>query len=103
MKIVLKNTLVDYHLTCRWSSGLLDESLCLLMPRKAVGSLALTEERDELQHFLSMRHNISTSSKIYGTEKLPGQMLKPSHFKIIMPLKLYRFLCEWHSILYEKE
>ncbi|GET00674.1 hypothetical protein GLOIN_2v1775288 [Rhizophagus clarus] len=36
MKIVLRNTLVDYHLTCRWSSGLLDESLCFLMPRKAI-------------------------------------------------------------------
>ena len=103
MKIVLKNTLVDYHLTCRWSSGLLDESLCLLIPRKAVGSLALTEEKEELQHFLSIRHNISTSSKIYGTEKLPGQMLKPSYFKVIMPLELRRFLCEWYSILYEKE
>ncbi|CAB5391213.1 unnamed protein product [Rhizophagus irregularis] len=55
MKIVLKNTLVDYYLTSRWSSGLFDESLCLLIPKKAVGSLALTEEREELQHFLSMR------------------------------------------------
>ena len=103
MKIVLKNTLVDYHLTCKWTSGLLDKSLCLLMARKTVGSLALTEEREELQHFLSMRHNISTFSKIYGTEKLPGQMLKPSYFKVIMPLELRNFLCEWYSILYEKE
>jgi hypothetical protein len=103
MKIVLKNTLVDYYLSCRWSSGLLNESLCLLMPRKAVGSLALTEEREELQHFLSMRHSISTFSKIYGTEKLPGQMLKPSYFKVTMPLELRRPLCEWYSILYEKE
>ncbi|GBB96427.1 hypothetical protein RclHR1_27500001 [Rhizophagus clarus] len=103
MKIVLRNILVDYHLTCRWSSGLLDESLCLFMPRKAVGSLALTVEREELQHFLSMRHNTSTFFKIYGTEKLPGQMLKPSYFKVIMPLELRRFLCEWYSILYEKE
>jgi hypothetical protein len=83
MKIVLKNTLVDYHLTCKWTSGLLDKSLCLLMARKAVGSLALTEEREELQHFLSMRHNISTFFKIYGTEKLPYQMLKPSYFKLL--------------------
>jgi hypothetical protein len=103
MKIVLKNTLVDYHLTCKWSSGLLDESLCLLMPRKATGSLALTEEREELQFFLSMRHNTSTFSKVYGTEKLPGRMLNTSHFKVIMPLELRRFLCEWYSILYEKE
>ena len=73
------------------------------MPRKAVGSLALTEEREELQHFLSMRHNISTFSKIYGTEKLPGQMLKPSYFEVIMPTELRKFLCEWYSILYEKE
>ncbi|PKC54476.1 hypothetical protein RhiirA1_477253 [Rhizophagus irregularis] len=103
MKIILKNTLVDYYLTSRWSSGLFDESLCLLIPKKAVGSLALTEEREELQHFLSMRHNTSIFSKIYGTEKLPGQMLKPSYFKVIMPLELCRFLYEWYSILYEKE
>ena len=103
MKIVLKNTLIDYHLTRKWSSGLLDESLCFLMPKKLVGSLALTEEREELQHFLSMRHNTSTFSKIYGTEKLPGQMLNPSYLKVIMPSELRRFLCEWYSILYEKD
>ena len=103
MKIVLKNTLVDYHLTCKWTSGLLDESLDLLMPKKAVGSLALTVEREELQHFLCMRHNTSMISKIYGTEPFPGQMLKPSYINVIMPLELRRFLCEWYSILYEKE
>ena len=70
MKIVLKNTLVDYHLTCKWSAGLLDESLCFLMLKKIVGSLAITAEREELQHFLSMRHNTSTFSKIYGTEAI---------------------------------
>ncbi|GBC39879.2 hypothetical protein GLOIN_2v1763250 [Rhizophagus irregularis DAOM 181602=DAOM 197198] len=57
IKIVLKNTLVDYHLSCKWTSGLLDESLHLLVPKKAVGSLAITAERKELQHFLFMRHN----------------------------------------------
>ncbi|CAB4446178.1 unnamed protein product [Rhizophagus irregularis] len=82
MRIVLKNTLIDYHLAYKWSSGLLKESLSLIMPKKAVGSLAFTAERDELQHFLSMRHNTSTFSKIY---------------------ELRRFLCEWYSILYEKE
>jgi hypothetical protein len=103
MKIVLKNALIDYHLTCKWSSGILDESLCLLIPRKAVGSLALTAEREELQHFLSMRHNMSTLSKIYGTEPIPGQMLNPSNFGVVMPLELRRFLCEWYAILYEKD
>jgi hypothetical protein len=88
MRIVLKNTLIDYHLTCKWSSGLLEESLSLIMPKKAVGSLAFTAEKEELHHFLSMRHNTSTFSKIYGTEKLPGQMLNPSHFKVIMSLEL---------------
>ncbi|CAB4444499.1 unnamed protein product [Rhizophagus irregularis] len=29
-------------------------------------------------------------------------MLNPSCFKVIMPLELRRFLCEWYSILYEK-
>ncbi|GET51191.1 uncharacterized protein LOC114575354 [Rhizophagus irregularis DAOM 181602=DAOM 197198] len=70
---------------------LLKESLSLIMPKKAVGSLAFTVEKDELQHFLSMRHNTSTFSKIYGTEKLPGQMLNPSCFKVIIPLEL-RFM-----------
>ena len=103
MKIVLKNTLVDYHLTCKWTSGFLDESLSLLMPKKAVGSLALTSERKELQRFLNMRHNISTLSKIYGTEPVPGQFLNPSSFDVVMPVELRRFLCEWYAILYEKE
>ncbi|PKC55993.1 hypothetical protein RhiirA1_402464 [Rhizophagus irregularis] len=97
MKIVLKNTFVDYHLSRRWSSGLLDESLYLLMPKKAVGSLALTAEREELQHFLLMRHNTSMLFKIYGTEPIPGQMLKPSYINVVMPLELRGFLCEWFS------
>ncbi|GBC43661.2 hypothetical protein GLOIN_2v1848891 [Rhizophagus irregularis DAOM 181602=DAOM 197198] len=103
MKIVLKNTLVDYHLSCKWTSGLLDESLHLLVPKKAVGSLAITAEREELQHFLFMRHNTSMVSKIYGTEPLPGQMLNPSYINVVMPLELRGFLCEWYAILYEKE
>jgi hypothetical protein len=72
MKIILKNALVDYHLTCKWKSGLLNQSLCFFTPKKDVGSLALTAEEEELQHFLSMRHNMSTFSKIYGTEPIPG-------------------------------
>ncbi|CAB5351793.1 unnamed protein product [Rhizophagus irregularis] len=103
MRIVLKNTLINYHLSYKWSSGLLKESLSLIMPKKAVGSLAFKAEKDELQHFLSMRHNTSTFSKIYDTEKLLGQMLNSSCFKVIIPLVLRRFLCEWYSILYEKE
>ena len=103
MKIVLKNTIVDYHLICKWTSGLLEESLHLLVPKKVVGSLAITEEREELQHFLSMRNNISTFSKIYGTEPIPGQMLIPSNLKVVMPLELRRFLCEWYAILYGKD
>ncbi|CAB4487545.1 unnamed protein product [Rhizophagus irregularis] len=103
MRIVLKNTLINYHLSYKWSSGLLKESLSLIMPKQAVGSLAFMAEKDELQHFLSMRHNTSTFSKIYGTERLPGQMLNPSCFKVIIPLELRRFLYEWYSILYEKE
>lgn len=101
MKIVLKNALVDYHLSCEWTSGLLKDSIDLLAPREAVGSLALTAERGELQHFLSMRHN--TLSKIYGTEPIPGQMLKPSSLGVSMPYDLRRFLCEWYATLYEKD
>jgi hypothetical protein len=100
MKIVLKNTLVDYHLTRKWTSGLLNESLSLLTSKKAVGSLALTAEREELQHFLSMSHN---TSKNYGTEPIPGQMLTPSHIGVVMPSELRGFLCEWYATLYERE
>lgn len=101
MKIVLKNALVDYHLSCEWTSGLLKDSIDLLAPREAVGSLALTAERGELQYFLSMRHN--TLSKIYGTEPIPGKMMQPSYFKVVMPSELRKFLCKWYMILYEKE
>ena len=88
MNIILKNTQIDYHLTCKWSSGILDEFFCLLAPRKDVGSLAVTAESDELQHFLSMRHNMLMQSKIYGTEPIPGQMLMPSNYEVVMPLEL---------------
>ncbi|GET67022.1 hypothetical protein RIR_jg25870.t3 [Rhizophagus irregularis DAOM 181602=DAOM 197198] len=99
IKIVLKNTtLVDYHLLCKWTSGLLDESLHLLVPKKAVGSLVIIAEREELQHFLFMRHNTSMISKIYGTEPLPGQMLNPSYINVVMPLELREFLSNDDSV-----
>jgi len=101
MKIVLKNALIDYHLSCEWTSGFLKESINLLEPRKSVGSLALTAEREELQYFISMRHN--THSKIYGTEPMLGKMMQPSLFNVVMPPKLREFLCKWYMILYEKE
>ncbi|PKC56268.1 hypothetical protein RhiirA1_474243 [Rhizophagus irregularis] len=91
-KIEPKNTLIDYHLTCKWTSGLLDESLCFLIKKKDVGSLALTAEREELQYFLSMKHSIS---KIYGTEAIPGQLLKPSYLRVVIPSELQMFLCKW--------
>jgi hypothetical protein len=75
MKIVFKNTLVNYHLTCKWLSSLLDEFFCFLVPKNDVGSLAITTEREKLNHFLSMRHNTSTLSKIYGTKEISEQFL----------------------------
>ena len=70
------------------------------MPKKDVGSLAFTTEREELQHFLSMRHDISARSKIYGTEAIPGQFLKPSYLRVVMPSELQKFLYEWvYSII----
>ncbi|GBB93557.1 hypothetical protein RclHR1_21980001 [Rhizophagus clarus] len=50
-----------------------------------------------------MRHNTSTLSKIYGTEAIPGQFLKPSYLRVVILLELREFLCEWYQILYEKE
>ncbi|CAG8709362.1 938_t:CDS:1, partial [Gigaspora rosea] len=74
MKIFLKNASVDYHLTQNWTSGLLDNTLHLIKPKKAVGSLALTSTMDnkELKYFLSLRHQTSVAFKIYGTEPIPG-------------------------------
>src|ERR1051326_8075608 len=46
-----------------------------------------------------MRHSMS---KVYGTEPIPGQMLRPSNFRVFMPSQLKTFLCEWYVILYEK-
>jgi hypothetical protein len=102
MKIVLRNSLVDYHLTCKWTSGLLENSLQLLVPKKAVGSLAVTNtfDQEELQHFISLRDD--TSNKIYGNESIPGRMLMPSHKNVKMPSNLRELLCEWYSILYDK-
>jgi hypothetical protein len=93
MKIVLKNALVDFCLTRKWSSGFLDETLHFLEPKKVVSSLALTAESEELRHFLFMRHNLF----------IPGQIFIPSNLEVVMPLNLRRFLCEWYSVLYEKD
>ncbi|RIB24234.1 hypothetical protein C2G38_2169141 [Gigaspora rosea] len=103
MKIFLKNALVDYHLTRNWTPGLLDNTLHLIKPKKAVGSLALTSTIDnkELKYFLSHRHQISVAFKIYGTEPIPGRMLSPSYMGVIMPLELKKILYEWYKILYK--
>jgi hypothetical protein len=85
MKIVLKNSLVDYHLTCQWTSGFLEKILKFFVLKKATGSLAITNEfdREELQYFISMRHNIF--NKIYGTELISGSMLAPSYKNVLIP------------------
>jgi hypothetical protein len=103
MRIVLKNSLVDYHLTRQWTSGLLEKSLQFLSPKKAAGSLAVTNDfdREELQYFISMRHD--TSNKIYGTELIPGRMLKPSYKKVSIPTEVQKILCEWYATLYKKK
>ena len=81
-----------------WFSKRIYQSSCT---RKAVGSLALTAKREELQHFLSIRYN--TFSKIYETEPIPGKMMQPTYFDVVMPLKLRKSLWKWYMILYEKE
>jgi hypothetical protein len=101
MKIVLKNSLVDYHLSCQWTSGLLEKSLQFLAPKKAAGSLAVTNEfnREELQYFISLRHEMF--NKIYGTENIPGCMLTPS-YKVSIPVDVQKILCEWYATLYNR-
>ena len=103
MKIVLKNSLVDYHLSCQWTSGLLEKSLQFLTPKKTAGSLALTNEfdRKELHYFISLRHDMS--NKIYGTENIPGRMLKPSYKKVCIPIEVQKILCEWYATLYKRK
>ncbi|RHZ84777.1 hypothetical protein Glove_75g3 [Diversispora epigaea] len=103
MRIVLKNSLVDYHLSCQWTSGLLKNSLKFLAPKKVAGSLAVTNEfdKEELQYFISLRHD--TSNKIYGTEYIPGRMLTPSHEKVSIPKEVQKILCEWYVTLYNRK
>jgi len=103
MKIVLKNSHVDYHLSSHWTSGLLEKSLPFLASKKAAGSLALTNEfdKEELQYFISLRHD--TSNKVYGTERIPGRMLAPSYKKVSIPFELQKILCEWYATLYNRK
>ncbi|RIA83212.1 hypothetical protein C1645_834163 [Glomus cerebriforme] len=63
-----------------------------------VGSLAFIVEREELQYFLSIKHNTSIFFKLYDTELISDQMLKPLYINIVMSLELYRSLYEWYSI-----
>src|SRR5688572_9842651 len=100
MKIVLKNLLVDYHLSCQWTSGLLEKSLQFLAPKKAASSLAVTNEfdREKLQYFIFLRHD--TSNKIYGTEYIPGRMLAPTYKKVSIPVEVQKRLCRWYATLY---
>ncbi|CAG8551005.1 20513_t:CDS:1, partial [Racocetra persica] len=85
--------------------GLLNNTLHLLKPKKAVGSLALTSTMDnkELKYFLSLRYQTSVALKIYGTEPIPGRMLSPSYIGVIMLLELKKSLYEWYKILYESK
>ena len=103
MRIVLKNSLVDYHLTCQWTSGLLEKTLQFLVPKKVAGSLAVTNDfdREELQYFISMRHD--TSNKIYGTELIPGNMLEPSYKNVLITGEVKQILCEWYGTLYKRK
>jgi hypothetical protein len=67
------------------------------------GSLAVTNDfdREELQYFISMRHD--TSNKIYGTELIPGNMLAPSYKNVLITEEVKQILCEWYATLYKRK
>ena len=94
---------MNYHLTCQWTSGLLERTLQFLAPKKAAGSLAVTNDfdREELQYFISMRHD--TSNKIYSTELIPGNMLAPSYKNVLITEEVKQILCEWYATLYKRK
>lgn len=77
--------------------------LPILLPRRAVGSLAITESDAEFDFGRFLKFSMDIAKTIArGTEELPGRMLPPSRSNVPLPLNILHVLAKWYSLAYER-
>ncbi len=105
MRIVLQNSIVDYHLATVHHTRLMKEAFAIIIPRAQKGSLQVSEKMTvaDLWQFLSLSWLLSGEMTIFGNEKIPGGFLEPSRIGVRVPLKLHDYLTEYYRLLYREE
>ena len=74
----------------------------LLNNRPSTGSLSKTDQfsTDELHRFLMNTYNIQ-ESVTNGSERFPGELLRPEKLNLIIPNELLNLLVEYYEVSYE--
>jgi hypothetical protein len=104
MRIIVQNSIVDYHLTNLRPTHLSTQAFELIVPRKQLGSLQESTNMTgaDLWQFLLLAELLN-DKVISGTEKMPGQFLKPLFTKVKIPSNIYNYLVEYYKLIYEDD
>ena len=104
MRIIVQNSIIDYHLTNLRPTHLSTQAFELIVPRKQLGSLQESTNMTgaDLWQFLLLAELLN-DKVISGTEKMPGQFLKPLFTKVKIPSNIYNYLVEYYKLIYEDD
>lgn len=103
MRALMQNVRLEELLSREDASSQLKVMLPILLPRRAIGSLAITlgDAEFDITRFLKFSTDI-TKAIARGTEELPGRMLAPSRLNVSLPLDILHALAEWYTLAYER-
>jgi hypothetical protein len=84
------------------SSGVETKGLNLLGNQRSIGSLSASDEfsSDEIHRFWMNSRNIQ-DSKVSGSEKFPGEFLKPSYDNVLLSKEMQDLMVEYYIATYE--
>jgi hypothetical protein len=102
MRIIVQNSIVDYHLTNLRTTHLSTKAFELIVPLKQLGSLQESTNMSgaDLWQFLLLA-KLLNDQVISGTEKVPGRFLKPSFTNVKIPSNIYNYLVEYYKLIYK--
>ena len=102
--ILMKNMQVEYRISLvnRKDSELPLDKVLSLLNKKVHGSLRMTEnfKSEDLIAYINMMNKINTNI-ITGSERYPGEMIKPIYENVHLPENVYQNLKDYYTTLYE--
>jgi hypothetical protein len=98
---LMRRLMFDKQIDSIICSGVETKGLDLLEKQPSVGSLSSTDqfEADELHRFFMISQNIQ-ESHISGSERFPGEFLKPKSDNVILSDEMAYLMIEYYRLIY---